>query len=50
MEHIMSAQQKQQPVHPKQKNIQKVMKSIRAQVQQQGSVYLKNAEVPFGGE
>ena len=46
----MSAQQKKQPIHPKQKNLQKVMKSIRAQVQNKGSVYLKNAEVPFGGE
>ena len=45
----MTAQQPK-PAHPKQKNIQNVMKSIRSQVQNKGSVYLKNAEVPFGGE
>ena len=46
----MSAQQKKQPVLRKQQNVKKVMESIRAQVQNKGAVYLKNSEVPFGGE
>jgi len=46
----MSAQQKTPSTLPKKKNLTKVIKSIRAQVQSKGFVYLKNSEVPFGGE
>jgi hypothetical protein len=49
----MSAQQKTQKskkIQEKQDRLQNVMNKIRSEVQKNPSLYLKNSEVPFGGE
>ena len=38
------------PSNPKQARLQRVLRTVRHEVENKGVIYTKNTEVPFGGE